>query len=583
MTPAVASLAESLNGQYALEGELGRGGMGIVLLARDLRLDRHVAIKMLLPHFADDAQVRERFLREARIAASLSHPNIVPVHRADEIDGRVFFVMGYVRGESLARNVQMGGPLSTARAVAVLTQVAHALHHGHMHGIIHRDVKAENIVLERASDRAVVTDFGIARVSESTPLTATGTILGSVLYMSPEQIADGAVDARSDLYSLGIVAFHALSGLFPFDRMSASATILAHVMTPAPSLRSVADSTPPAVAAVIDRCLAKNPDKRFTNCLAFAEALGEAFGSNTGAPLGFRATESRRAPRAADASGRVSEMDANALWERAARLQADPEGHGNLREPGETIAPRASESAIYPLSMVRESAREAGIDTQSIDRAFAERGLGSSGLSRRDSPAAAVSSSVTDGAVREIGPRSISRWSGGPSQLGFEARVQGELPEQDFDHVVEIIRHALGDLGSVATLGRSLAWNSTDPRRRVQVTVNIRKGRTVLAVSERLNHLKSSVFGGGVGGFGGGFGGGSIGLVMGTTANPLLAFGTAGLIMATAYGVSRMVYRTTVARREAELRALMERLTRSVVDTIEDSEEGAPHLPRVPR
>jgi serine/threonine-protein kinase len=581
MTPDVASLAESLRGQYALERELGRGGMGIVLLARDLRLDRNVAIKMLLPHLADDPGVRERFLREARIAASLYHPNIVPVHRADEMDGRVFFVMGAIAGESLAQSVRRNGAFLPGRLAPVITQVAHALHHGHIRGIVHRDVKAENILLDGATDRAVVTDFGIARIAESSPLTATGTILGSVLYMSPEQIADAAVDARSDLYSLGVVAFYALSGRFPFDGMSASATILAHVMTPAPPLRSAAPQVPPGVAAVIDRCLAKNPDERFPDCLALIEALRVAMDSESGGSFSVQPAGTQGDARTPELSGRVSELDANALWERAARLQADPEGLNEGRE-AERIAPRATESAIYPLSVVRESAREAGIDTQSIDRAFAERGLRSSGLSRRDSPDAPVRSSVTDGAVREIGPSPISPWSGGPSQIGFEARIEGELPGQDFDHLVEIIRNALGDLGSVTTLGRSLAWNSTDPRRRVQVTANIRKGRTVLVASERLNHLKSSVFGGGVGGFGGGFGSASIGVVMSTTANPLLAFGAAGLIMATAYGVSRTLYRTTVARREAELRALMERLSRSVVETIEDSEEVAGRLPRLP-
>src|SRR6185503_12719020 len=143
--------ATTLAGQYELECEIGRGGMGIVYLARDLRLDRRVAIKTLPMHLASDSVVRERFLREARTAASLSHPNIVPIHRADEIDGQVFFVMGYVEGESLSQLVRTSGPLSPRLAVAILFDVAGALGYAHAAGVVHRDVKAENILIEQAT------------------------------------------------------------------------------------------------------------------------------------------------------------------------------------------------------------------------------------------------------------------------------------------------------------------------------------------------------------------------------------------------------------------------------------------------
>src|SRR5687768_2137719 len=157
-TPVIPSeysdVAAALAGQYSLERELGRGGMGVVFLARDLRLDRPVAIKMLLPHIANDEQVRERFLREARTAASLTHPNVVPIHRADEVAGRVFFVMGYVDGESLATHVRQRGPLPAEEVAGYMEDVAAALHIAHVRGIVHRDVKAENILIERSSGRA---------------------------------------------------------------------------------------------------------------------------------------------------------------------------------------------------------------------------------------------------------------------------------------------------------------------------------------------------------------------------------------------------------------------------------------------
>src|SRR3954471_8778704 len=162
--------AAALAGQYELECEIGRGGMGIVYLARDLRLDRRVAIKTLPPHLAGDSVVRERFLREARTAGRLSHPNIVPIHRADELGGHVFFVMGFVDGESLAQRTRARGRLDPREALRAMSDVALALAYAHSRGVIHRDIKAENILIEQATGRALVTDFGIARLAEAAPL-----------------------------------------------------------------------------------------------------------------------------------------------------------------------------------------------------------------------------------------------------------------------------------------------------------------------------------------------------------------------------------------------------------------------------
>src|SRR4051812_37298016 len=178
----------ALNGQYAVEREIGRGGMGIVYLARDLKLDRRVAIKTLPPHLASDPIVRERFLREARTAGKLSHQNIVPIHRADELDGRVFFVMGLVDGESLAQRVRDRGRIDPPEVLRELRDVANALGYAHAHGVIHRDVKAENILIDARTGRAMVTDFGIARLAEAGPLTSTGQVVGTVYYTSPEQV-----------------------------------------------------------------------------------------------------------------------------------------------------------------------------------------------------------------------------------------------------------------------------------------------------------------------------------------------------------------------------------------------------------
>ena len=194
-------ISRALAGQYDVVRELGRGGMGVVYLARDLRLDRFVAIKTLPAHLAGDESVRERFLREARTAGRLSHPNIVPIHRADEIAGQVFFVMGFVDGDSLAA-VLGAGVIAPADAVPILRDVTSALGYAHAHGVVHRDVKTENVLLEATTGRAMVTDFGIAHVMTAAPLTATGQVLGTVYYLSPEQVSGDPIDARSDIYAL---------------------------------------------------------------------------------------------------------------------------------------------------------------------------------------------------------------------------------------------------------------------------------------------------------------------------------------------------------------------------------------------
>ena len=206
------ALQQALAGEYSIERELGRGGMGVVSLAREVQLDRLVAIKVLPATLASQTDLRERFLREARLAAGLSHPHIVPIHRGGETAGFVFFVMAFVSGETLGARLRERGPLSPDAAARMLREVAWALAYAHGRGIIHRDVKPDNILLEADTGRAVVSDFGIARAAKEAEVTDPGRLMGTAHFMSPEQASNVPLDGRSDLYSLGVVGYLALSG-----------------------------------------------------------------------------------------------------------------------------------------------------------------------------------------------------------------------------------------------------------------------------------------------------------------------------------------------------------------------------------
>jgi serine/threonine-protein kinase len=284
VSPDLLALQLLLAGRYSIERELGRGGMGIVFLARDVALDRLVAIKLLPRALAEQAEYRERFLREARTAAGLSHPNIVPIHAVEEHGDLVFFVMGFVDGETLRERVERAGPLTPRYAMKVLQEVAWALGYAHQRGIVHRDVKPDNVMIEPATDRALVTDFGIARAIREGDEGSTGEIVGTARYMSPEQACGDEVDARSDLYSLGATFFYALTGRAPFEAANLPAILVKQVSVPAPVVRAIRPEVPARLASVIDECLRKAPDDRPQTAEHIARAVGEARGRDLRAP-----------------------------------------------------------------------------------------------------------------------------------------------------------------------------------------------------------------------------------------------------------------------------------------------------------
>ena len=272
-------LSQALGSSYTLEGEIGRGGMGVVYRARDERLKRGVAVKVLPPDLAFREEIRVRFLREAETAARLSHPHIVPIHSVGEgPDGLVYFVMAYVDGESLAARLKRRERLPPEEARRIMMETADALGAGHALGIIHRDVKPDNILLEGSRGRTVLTDFGIAKALTSTTgpgtLTATGVAIGTPHYMSPEQAAgDREIDGRSDIYSLGVVGYQMLAGELPFSAPTVPGLLLKQITEQAPNLQDKTPTCPDDLASCVMRSLEKEPEARWPTADALRRAL----------------------------------------------------------------------------------------------------------------------------------------------------------------------------------------------------------------------------------------------------------------------------------------------------------------------
>src|SRR6266545_1453504 len=275
---ALSRLTAALRDRFAIERELGQGGMATVYLARDVKHNRLVAIKVLRPDVAA-ALGADRFLREVQIVAKLSHPHILQLHDSGEAEGFLFFVMPYVEGETLRQRLDHTATLPVETAVQFAVEVASALAYAHEHGIVHRDIKPENILLH--AGQAVVSDFGIARAIDAaggagttrTALTSVGIAIGTPLYMSPEQGCGDAIDGRCDVYSLGCVLYEMLAGAPPFTGASAQAVLAHHTSDPVPSLRKARPDVPAALEQIVTTALAKRPADRFATAAAFRDAL----------------------------------------------------------------------------------------------------------------------------------------------------------------------------------------------------------------------------------------------------------------------------------------------------------------------
>ncbi len=334
---------------YLLEEEIGAGGMAVVFRARDDRLDRLVALKLLTPWLAADEDFRHRFLRESRAAAAVDDPHIIPVYEAGEAGGVLFIAMRYVSGGDMRSRLRRDGPFAAARAAAVLSPVASALDAAHGAGLVHRDVKPANMLVDSRSgrpDHVYLSDFGLAKTrSASVQLTKTGLNLGTVGYMAPEQIEGREVDGRADQYALACAAFELLAGVVPFEREQDLAVLYAHLSEPPPSLAARRPGVPAAADEVLARALAKAANDRYPSCRQFIDALRQAFGleayDHDPGPSSPPAAMAAGRPAAAvpgAAATQISPQGVSVPRSVPAGVSASSGGPGSLR-PGRGLAP----------------------------------------------------------------------------------------------------------------------------------------------------------------------------------------------------------------------------------------------------
>lgn len=293
-----AQLQEALGDAYQVEQPLGAGGFAVVFLVRDLNLKRRLAVKVLSPDLITSRTVLDRFRREAETVAQLSHPHIVPLHFIGQKNDLLYLVMECIDGGSLADRIEKEGRLPPADVTRILREVAGALDYAHKRGVIHRDIKPHNILIEAETGRSLVTDFGIARTAESGSLTATGMLVGTPAYLSPEQVAGEGGDHRADIYALGVVAYEMLAGQPPFTGPTPTAVLMRRLGEPPPALSKVRPEAPELLRDVIEGMLAGDPAQRFQSAGDIVRALdgqAPASGGHATAEILHRAKTRKRA------------------------------------------------------------------------------------------------------------------------------------------------------------------------------------------------------------------------------------------------------------------------------------------------
>jgi serine/threonine-protein kinase len=315
---------------YKITDVLGRGGMSVVYAAEHVSLGRMVALKLLAPQLAMNESFRERFIRESQLAASLDHPNIIPIYDAGEAEGFLYIVMRHVEGPDLRSLIEQEGPLPLGQTLFYMEQVARALDQAHERGLVHRDVKPGNILIAKPADRVYLTDFGVVKETSSRGLTKTGFFLGTFEYAAPEQIEGKPVDGRTDLYALGCVLYECLSGEPPFDAETEGSIIHAHLTESPPKLTAKRPDLSLAINDVITTAMAKSKEDRYPSCGEFARAIrNAAFGEDVArAPLAAPA-----AAAAAPSSSTTAEPSATPPSPPTYEMAPTPSAPPGRREP----------------------------------------------------------------------------------------------------------------------------------------------------------------------------------------------------------------------------------------------------------
>jgi len=515
-----AELEAALADRYTMRRVLGRGGMATVYLADDKKHRRAVALKVLLPGLAAYLGV-ERFLKEIQIAARLTHPHILALHDSGEAAGFLYYVMPYIEGGSLRQQLEGTSQrtLSQQHALSIAEPVANALSYAHRMGVLHRDIKPENILFQQGLP--IVADFGIAKAVSTAGganITRTGFPVGTPGYMSPEQAAGlTELDERTDVYSLAVVIYEMLVGEVPGRWPTEDAVRAGRFLEATPSHRTRLTGVGVRIEGALVRGLAIRHDQRTATPDVLMDELTRASG-----------------PRRRYDKDQVEE-----IVKRATELEATKTASGAMTIGG--VEALAGEVGVAP-ELVRAAA---------------------DALRRPATPNPAGR------------PANVPNpWISGPTRLLFEQVIDGELPESEYETVVDEIRQILQDAGQVSQFGRSFTWTTvraganSGVRRNMEITVSIRGSRTRITVQENLANLIGGVFGG----IGGGMGGGGMGPMLGILGGAL-HMGPAVVVfipvwLGVTYATARYVYRRSTKKKAAELEGLVNRLAALVEELV---------------
>ena len=529
MPELIELLRSGLEGQYDVERELGRGGMSTVFLARDLKHDRQVALKVLRPDLASVVG-SNRFLQEIKLTASLNHPHILPLLDSGAIDGLVYYVMPFVTGGSLRGRLELGAPLELSEALRLVRQVASALDYAHRAGVVHRDVKPENILFSEGL--AVVADFGVAKAVSTVDrqtLTRSGFPVGTLGYMSPEQAAGRTdLDERTDVFSLACVVYEMLVGDTPAGWPSPEDSRLGRFLEAPTGHRAHLDRLPGRAEQCLTRALALRATDRFQIPGEFVEALATAAEGRDPIP-----DEEMRAILA-----RATEMEA----ERAAVLES-----GNRALTMGSVEQVAAEVGIPP-ARVREAAAEV--------RGASDSGREATGLAARE-------------------PALAHLWRRNPTflrapdvsfakeRLTAERAVEGEIAEAAYPEVVDVIQDELDLVGHVSTVGRTLTWSPArqgTESRQIVVTVRPREGVTDLHVEEQIEMAGWRIFAPGWGAGAGALLGLATAAMLGVQEQAILVLALPAAIFGAIATVKGMV-NTKAQNASPQLQRVLDRLT----------------------